>query len=169
MTRSAALRSLLLLTVGLISCDASPRELVVGEDACRYCRMTIDDARFGGLVITSRGRVETFDSIECLAAFVASLPGTERPRAVWVADFAMPSRWVDVASAQFLHQADLRSPMGRDLAAFAATDRVPHQRYGGHILSWPDVLALVARERFAPAGAPVGESARTPSAPPARR
>lgn len=127
--------------------------------------MTIDDVRFGAMVMTSRGRLETFDSIECLASFVASLPASAAPRGIWVADFEQPSHWIDVAKARFLHQSNVRSPMGRELAAFGTT-RPPEalqQQYGGRVIDWREVQSLVQQVPFAPSGMR-GDSA-APGAP----
>lgn len=132
------------IALGASACDAGPRALVVGEDACRYCRMTIDDVRFGAIVQTDHGRIETFDSIECLASFVASLPAGSAPKGVWVADFEHPTRWLAVDSARFLHAGVLRSPMGREMAAFG-TDRSDAElvrTYGGRVLDWRAVQTL---------------------------
>jgi len=141
------------LSVG--ACDSGPRALVAREDACRYCRMTIDDVRFGAMVMTARGRIETFDSIECLASFVASIPVSAPPKGIWVADFETPARWVEVHRARFLHLANFRSPMGRDLAAFGqdVSPEALEQKYGGRVLDWTAVQALIAHDAFAPTGA----------------
>ncbi len=70
----------LLLSLGTaIACESDLRPLVPGTDACGYCRMTIDDVRFGALVKTAKGRLETFDSIECAASYVATLAPTLAP------------------------------------------------------------------------------------------
>lgn len=159
MRRSIAALAALLLAVSVGSCAPELRPLVVGEDSCRFCRMTIDDVRFGAMLVTRRGRIETFDSIECLAAYVGTLAVADRPQSLWVADFERPTRWVDVAQARFLHRSSLRSPMGRELAAIgsAAPSDALQRRYGGRVLSWTDVLALAERERFTP-GATVPHS-----------
>lgn len=140
------------ITLGASACDSGLRDLVAGEDACRYCRMTIDDVRFGAIVKTDRGKLETFDSIECLASFVASLPAASAPKGVWVADFAQPSRWLPVDSARFVHTATLRSPMGRELAAFGMdrSDEELVRTYGGRVLDWREVQSLVLSAPFAP-------------------
>ena len=147
--------SALLLALSATACQSTERPLVAGEDSCRYCRMTIDDTRFGGMLVTTRGRLETFDSIECLASYVGSLPDSARARSVLVADFEHPSRWVEVSHARFVHQGQLRSPMGRELAAFGADQSVDalQARYGGRIIDWNDVVAMVRRDRFTPSGA----------------
>lgn len=149
-----------LLALSAAGCSAGPRDLVAGEDACRYCRMTIDDVRFGGMVITSTGRMETFDAVECLASFVAALPADAPPRGVYVADFNTPSRWVAVRDAQFLYRSRLHSPMGRTLAAFEPSASVTalREQYGGDVIAWSDVLSLLARERFAPSGAGIADT-----------
>jgi copper chaperone NosL len=143
------------MALAIVACDDGPRELVSGEDPCRYCRMTIDDTRFGAMVKTDKGKIETFDSIECLAAFVGSLPASMKPQGVWVADFAQPNRWVDVDSARFVHTTALKSPMGRELAAFG-TDRSDNElanTYGGRVLDWTSVKTMVLSQPFAPSGA----------------
>ncbi len=156
MRRTLTPLSALLMALSAAACTAGPRALVVGEDACRYCRMTIDDVRYGAMVITATGRVETFDAVECLAAFVAALPPDAPPRAVYVANFDAPSEWLSTREARYLYRSRLRSPMGRELAAFApaASEVALRERYGGDVIGWQDVLALVQREPFTSTGAP---------------
>lgn len=139
--------ALAVLALALVAgaCSSGPRALVPGSDSCRYCRMTIDDVRFGAMVITAKGRIETFDSIECLASYVAALPPGEQPRGIYVAHHDHPSQWVNATHATYLHKSRLRSPMGRELAAFPQeTDRPAlTERYGGTAIAWSDVLTLV--------------------------
>lgn len=151
LSRRDALATLGWLAVGglglsTMACTASPRPLVPGEDSCAFCRMTIDDVRFGALVVTAKGRLETFDSIECAAAYVQGLASSEPPRTVWVADFSAPARWVDATRAVYLHGSRLRSPMGRELVAFAADADTATllAEHGGTLTTWSGVRALVA-------------------------
>ncbi|MCC6242860.1 MAG: nitrous oxide reductase accessory protein NosL [Gemmatimonadaceae bacterium] len=165
MRRTLSPISGVLLALSAVACSSGPRALVVGEDACRYCRMTIDDVRFGAMVITAKGRVETFDAVECLASFVSSLPPDSPPRSIWVANYEMPSEWLAASSAHYLHESTLRSPMGRELAAFDATTRPESLRaqYGGQMMTWDEVLAFVEREKFAPTGAGRMDSVAAPN------
>lgn len=148
--------AVLALAVIAGGCSSGPRALVAGEDSCEYCRMTIDDVRFGAMVITAKGRIQTFDSIECLASYVAALSSGDQPRGVYVANHEHPSQWVDAAQATYLHQSQLRSPMGRELAAFPReADRAALvERYGGTPIAWNDVLTLVRT----PAGGPANHT-----------
>lgn len=132
------------LVVGaLAACaNAEPRELATGVDACEVCRMTITDTRYGGAVMMRTGRQRSFDSIECLADFLRSADSTTIAR-VLVSDFER-QQLIDVREAVFLRGGKLRSPMGRELAAFAATrdSASLQQTFGGNVLSWHDVRAL---------------------------
>ena len=154
--RASVSRILVASAIALVvACDEAPRELVSGEDPCRYCRMTIDDIRFGAMVKTDKGKIETFDSIECLAAFIGNLPASMKPQGVWVADFTRPDRWIDVDSAHFVQTTTLKSPMGRELAAFGrnlSADELT-RTYGGRVLDWHSVKAIVLSQPFAPRGA----------------
>lgn len=143
---SQLLRTVTLLVTlsAAIGCDSALRSLVAGTDACGYCRMTIDDVRFGALVKTAKGRLETFDSIECAASYVATLAPSLQPQGVWVADFDHPSRWLDAKTARYVQSTQLRSPMGRELAAFPkdSTESALTARFAGRALGWTEVLAM---------------------------
>jgi copper chaperone NosL len=133
--------SILLVVLMAAGCSAKPRPLVAGEDACDFCRMVVSDPRFGGQVITQEGRLRTFDSVECLAGFIAAMGAdTASLRGVWVADYAT-SAMIPAAEAQFLRGGTLHSPMGEGLAAFAATAVATElvSEYGGEVVSWQEV------------------------------
>jgi|GEM_PF-69617 len=167
MTRTQSALVGLLLAVGASGCGSEVRALVAGEDSCHFCRMTIDDVRFGAMLISAKGRIDTFDSIECLASFVASLPDSTPPRGIFVADYEHPTHWLAVAQARFLHRSSLRSPMGRELAAINSTapaDSVQH-RFGGRVISWNEVRAVVARATFTPGADSVVTALAAPGGP----
>lgn len=125
----------------LLACSpGAPTPLVAGQDACEFCRMAITDVRFGGEVVLATGRHHTFDSIECLASFLAAEEDPSRVRSVWVSDFEQ-RKLVEAASAVFVRGGSLRSPMGRELVAVAAgaDTAALRARYGGEVLSWQAV------------------------------
>ena len=131
---------------------AQPEPIALNQDGCDYCRMVISDARFGGEAITGTGRVHKFDSVECLAGWVrAAAPGTAR--ALYVIDLAHPGSFVPAGQAGYLHGGLVRSPMGREVVAFASMAAAEQMRamLGGRVMSWADVLADTAK---APVGNP---------------
>ncbi|MCC7194798.1 MAG: nitrous oxide reductase accessory protein NosL [Gemmatimonadaceae bacterium] len=134
--------ALLAATAALACGPPSPRAIAFNEDACAYCKMTISDPRFGGEVVTRTGRVETFDSIDCMTAWIhgadtASIAG------IYVLDFEHPGALVDVKAAGFLRGISVQAPMGNAIAAFATPGAAEGSRgvLGGSVVAWGDLLA----------------------------
>jgi copper chaperone NosL len=129
-------------TVGAIlllsSCSGSgPRALMLGREECAQCRMMITDPRFGAQVITTTGRVQPFDAIECAAAYAAATDPASI-RGVWVSDFEHPGTWIEAHRAVFVSGATVASPMGQAVLALSADaprDQ-PATRYGGRVSDW---------------------------------
>jgi copper chaperone NosL len=137
------------LAVAAAACGPSaPRAIADAGKPCDYCRMTISDERFGGQLITRKGKVHVFDSIECLASFYVQQSATAEMSKVWVADYANPGEWIPAASAVFARSEAHPSPMGLNLVSYSAkgdSAAVPRELRDG-AMSWPQVLALVQRE-----------------------
>ena len=160
--RAGALALGLLLACG----GQGPRPLVVGEDACEYCRMAITDTRFGGEIVLTTGRHRTFDSIECLASYLASGSDSAQVAGVWVSDYESRSL-VDAATAVYLRGGALRSPMGMEVSAFSpGTDPgALARKYGGSTMTWREVRSAMQQAPGAPG--PSGEHRPVPgTAPP---
>ena len=110
--------------------------------------MTISDERFGGQLITRKGKAYAFDSIECLASFYLQQSATAEMSKVWVADYTNPGEWIPAASAVFARSEAHQSPMGLNLVSFSSkadSAALPRELRAG-AMSWPQVLALVQRE-----------------------
>ena len=146
----AALHAAPVLLALLVACaPAGPRAIRYGEEACGYCRMTITDRRFGAQAANANGRIETFDSIECLADYVNAAAAREPLDAMppepatraWVADFLHPGTFVRVDSARFVRLAAASSPMGAGLAAVRADAPAGAVATDGAPLAWRELLA----------------------------
>src|SRR5581483_12057425 len=110
--RGRLMRLTMLAAAALVACGTpTPRPIALNEDACAYCRMTISDPRFGGEIVTRTGRVETFDSIECLASWVSATDASSIA-SIYVMDFDRPGRLVNATAAGFLRDFPVRGPMG---------------------------------------------------------
>lgn len=131
---------------------AGPRALIAGTDECAQCRMMISDQRFGGEVVLKTGRVQAFDAVECLSAYVAGAKSATIAT-VWVTDFDHPGTWIDASRAVFVVGASTGSPMGRSVVALApgTTDSAATARFGGRVSAWRalirDANAPVAVQR----------------------
>ncbi len=140
--------SILLLALSTVGACASPapRALVAGEDSCAYCRMSISDVRFGAQFITAKGVIHTFDSVECLVAFVASLPAATPSTGGYVTDFANTDGLIAAEDAVYLMDGRIESPMGRRIVSFgpSANPEALVASYGGEVTTW-----LALRKRLA--------------------
>ena len=147
--RSKALRASTLMLLWLLAaCARGPRPIAYGSDACGYCRMVISDQRYGAELMTAKGKVYTFDSIECLASYSLQRRPTGSADSAWVTDFEHPGTLVPAAAAWYLRAPGPSSPMGKGLTAFApdADTAALRRSFGGEPMRWTDVLALVERE-----------------------
>jgi copper chaperone NosL len=151
---SAAMVVLIGCALPLSGC--APKEPVpirIGEESCAECLMTVSDARYATELITKKGKVYFFDSVECLAGFYLD-QNADDVASMWVTDFHTQARLIPVDKAFFLRSKDLRSPMGMNLTAFGdgITPETILNSFIGEILDWPEVLALVENEGIPGAG-----------------
>ena len=153
-SRATARRASIALAVAASACAApGPRAVAYGRDTCEYCRMIISDRRFGGQLVTSKGKVHAFDSVECLAAYYLANDAATDGSQAWVADFGTPERWVVVDQAVFARSTGRQSPMGLGIVSFDAKADTAAIRSELHatVMTWSAVLELVRSERLADA------------------
>jgi copper chaperone NosL len=142
----------LLFGVLCVGCSApQPVPIRYGEDTCAYCRMTIVEHNFGAELVTDKGKVFSFDSIECLAAFTVkdNIPQSEI-HSLWVTDFQVEDSLLNANGVFFVHSANMNSPMGMGLFAFSSRDDALSfsRKNDGEILTWPQLKELVSRKWF---------------------
>lgn len=94
-----------------------PAEVHFGEDDCAHCRMIVSDEHFAAQRRGRDGSVRIYDDLGCL---LADGPSPE-PEGVYVRAFD-GTGWVRADRATIVQSADVRSPMGFGLAAFASPD-----------------------------------------------
>jgi len=108
--------------------------------------MIISDKRYGGELLTNKGKAYKFDSIECLSAYVQEQkPGSKDIYRLLIIDFYMPEVLIDVEQAWFLHSDLLKSPMGLNLSAFNNKDMAQTVKdvYPGELVRWQKVNEIV--------------------------
>ena len=131
--RSAVAALAVATTLGCGSPDPAP--LAYGRRDCDVCRMRITDQRFGGEFVSETGKVQQFDSIECLVTYTAA--ASSPPRSLWVSDFEHPGTLISVTSARFVRRAGSSAGMGGNLVGLSDTTAAG--------MSWDDLRALAAR------------------------
>ncbi|HEY3285675.1 MAG TPA: nitrous oxide reductase accessory protein NosL [Gemmatimonadaceae bacterium] len=138
--------ALLALALLLGACRGrEPEPVVLNEDQCGYCRMTISDARFGGEAVLPTGRVLKFDAAECLLSWARATPADQRGD-IYIIDLQHPGSFVPVTAAGFLQGGMLQGPMGGSVVGFASAAKAEEQRtmLGGRVTTWAELLADTA-------------------------
>lgn len=132
---------ILLMTIILSSCSVETKPIAFGKDKCAYCKMGISDERFGAEVLTKKGRDYKFDDLSCMKEFLNDgLVAEEEVHSLWVIDFSKPEKLINVANSFLLHNEELKSPMGSNIAAFEDKKQLDEyfSQYAGQILTWQD-------------------------------
>ena len=137
---------ILLLAAG---CSSGPEPIRYDQDTGAFCRMTITDQRYGAELVTLKGKIYTFDSVECLAGFLLQqeVP-TDQVGSLWVTDFSNPPALIPAETARYLQSETLHSPMGLNLTAFSPENTAENLQnaFGGDVLRWDEVLKLVKQQ-----------------------
>lgn len=105
----------------MTGCASNPEPLLAGHDVCSFCKMTVTDVRFGGEVITQKGKIYKFDDISCMKNYLKSnLKSTEQIKYNLVTNFLKPMELLPVDQAVFYQDITLKTPMGSNTCAFSS-------------------------------------------------
>lgn len=131
-----------ILLVFVASCNTKPEPFQPGKDVCEFCKMGITDTRFGGEVITKKGKIHKFDDVHCMIGFLKNGGEAEKNIARKVVlNFEKPNEFIDALSASFVTSPQLKSPMGSNTGSFqnkaSAGEYVKNN--AGHVLQWSEL------------------------------
>lgn len=131
----------ILAMLTLASCKSEPQPFEAGKDSCTTCKMTITDTRFGGELITTKGKTYKFDDIRCMIAFLGDNADLKYSHSL-VINFAKPNTFIETGKAWFVTSPDLRSPMGSNTAGFETKDAATAFAKGKEatIADWETIL-----------------------------
>lgn len=135
----AAMAAMVLLMLG---CTSGPDTIRFGKDACDHCRMTIMDKKFGGEIVTGKGKTFRFDDARCLVDFLNSGSFDKKsPYSAYFLDYNGSGNFIAADSAFLVQSSALHSPMGGNIAAFkdaAAGQKIIDQLSGSQI-TWEEL------------------------------
>ncbi|MFN8333518.1 MAG: nitrous oxide reductase accessory protein NosL [Cyclobacteriaceae bacterium] len=132
-----------ILLVVLFACKAEPEAIRYGTDACHTCKMTLMDKKFGGEIVTAKGKVYKFDDLNCMVGFITSdYLNDIRIEHSLVIDYANPEKLIPATDAFYLKSSSIRSPMGSGIAAFETREarKKVSAEVDGIELGWPEVI-----------------------------
>jgi copper chaperone NosL len=108
--------------------------------------MLISDDRYGAELITDKGKVYKFDSIECLINFALAKNVVGDEKCILLVNyFSNPGILNDARSSLYIHNDNYRSPMGLNVSAFGNDSDVQKFLTGndGKKITWLDVIEMV--------------------------
>jgi copper chaperone NosL len=146
-TKTAPLLAMLPLFLVFPACERSSRPIDFGNEDCAECNMTLVDKRYGTQYVTGKGKIFTFDDVNCLVEYILREPAASDDKPLYyVIDFNRPGEFIDATKAVYLHHKKLRSPMRADAAAFidlsSAQAAMKELGEEGKILNWEEVKTM---------------------------
>lgn len=126
----------------ITSCNTKPEPFKYGKDICDDCNMSIMDGKFGGEVITKKGKLYKFDDIHCLVHFIKSGNINEADiKQTYFINYK-GSDFIDANSAVLITSPELKSPMNGNTAAFVNQQEAEKKanEVHGKIVSWKTLL-----------------------------
>lgn len=139
---AAALAFVMLVFTG---CSKDPKQINYGVDPCDFCKMTIVDKRFGGEIISTKGKQYNFDDIKCIVEFVdKKYIQKNKIEAVYLIDYYSGQFIKASPNTPLLLNESLKSPMASNMAAFADAHscKNAYAAMGGQQLQWMDVYNI---------------------------
>jgi len=109
------------LMLFITSCNTKPEPFAYGKDVCDDCKMTIMDPKFGGEIITKKGKIYKFDDSHCMIHFLKAgvVKEADIAQTVFI-DYENQKNFLDVKTAFFVVSPQLKSPMNGNAAAFSS-------------------------------------------------
>lgn len=130
------------LSMTMTSCNTQPQPFAIGKDDCYVCKMGVADLKFGGELITKKGKLYKFDDIGCMVSYLKSGSINEKEIGQLITmDYNKPNNFIDVQHAWFLAAKDLKSPMKSNTAGFATKNEAMEvsKEKQGEIVSWEEL------------------------------
>jgi copper chaperone NosL len=131
----------------LFSCNVSPQAIDYGNDGCHFCKMTIVDKVHAAEIVTKKGKVYTFDAIECMVNFSKGFD-TSEIKLYLSNNYDKPKNLIDATKATFLISKNIASPMGAFLSAFETKERAENTQLikGGRLYSWTELRTYLNKD-----------------------
>jgi copper chaperone NosL len=125
------------------SCTARPEPINVGTDNCYFCKMTISDTKYGGELVSKKGRHFKFDDIYCLRQFTKAnmLPENE-VKVIYLVDYGGIHSLVKMTDCFLLQGGSIKAPMNGDVIAFKSKEEMAGymQNFNATVTSWQQLI-----------------------------
>ena len=133
--------SYFLLFTLIISCgkkEAEPIKLAI--DGCEFCKMKIADGKFGGELITTKGRVYKFDDIHCMMNYCKENE-TKTVQSFYIHDFNQSNVLIPAETSFYIKGGDINSPMHGNTIAVQTKEEAEQlaKKFNANLISWSEI------------------------------
>lgn len=125
------------------SCTAKPEPFVIGKDSCFECKMGIADLKFGGEIVTKKGKIYKFDDAGCMLNFLKSGVTAEKDISLkLIMNYEKPNTFLDADKTFFLVSPEIKSPMNSHIAGFVTSEAAEKRNNNktGKIINWDNLI-----------------------------
>ena len=140
--KTSGVLSALFLIIFLTSCSYKPESFTIGKDDCYVCKMGVADLKFGGEIISKKGKIFKFDDVGCMISYLKSESMKENEIAQkLVMNYNHPNEFLDAGTAWYLASPDVRSPMKSNVSAYSDKAEAEKIKEGktGNIVTWTEL------------------------------
>ncbi len=147
--KMASVSTVIIAMLLLAGCNPKPEKIAFGKDNCAECKMTIMDPKFGGEIVTKKGKVYKFDDAHCVATFMERR-GVELSEIhqTLFSDYNSSDEFIKVNAAEFVVSSQLKSPMRGNAAAFKnkmAADKKAAEIEGSKVTNWATLYNILIK------------------------
>lgn len=131
-----------IVLLALSACNTKPEPFAIGKDICEECNMIIMDPKFGGELITKKGKVLKFDDAHCIDNYLKKGYVKEADIAQTVSiDYENNKNFLDVKSSYFVVSDQLKSPMNSNAASFSTKESAEKKakESNGSVKTWDEL------------------------------
>lgn len=138
----------IVLILMIAACNPESKPILYGEDKCEFCRMSIVDQRFGGEIVTQKGKVYKFDAVECLVNYIDErIEDESKLKFVLTNTYDHPGKLVNASECTYLKSTQMPSPMGMFLNPFKELTEASRlqKENTGSIFTWEELRTDFAK------------------------
>ncbi len=133
--------SYFLLFALMISCgkkEAEPIKLAI--DGCAFCKMKISDGKFGGELITTKGRIYKFDDMHCMINYCKENE-TTKIQSFYIHDFSQSNVLIPAETAFYVKGGTINSPMHGNIIAVKTKEEAIQlaKKLNANLISWSEI------------------------------
>jgi copper chaperone NosL len=148
-TKTVSTAVTILACLVMTGCNPKAEKIAVGKDACSECKMTIMDPKFGGEIVTKKGKVFKFDDAHCMAKFFErrGVEYNDIHQTLFV-NYEGDNGFLKSKEAEFVVSSSFKSPMGSNAAAFAgvpAAEKKSKEIPGSKVTNWATLYNILIK------------------------